>query len=228
MVRTDRALLRAIRLSRWTLLVGALCGCVVGNRGKGVTFETKNPSGVSEVVPGKLYRSGQLTAHGLELAIADYGLRTVVNLRGEDPDPELGGGEREREFCAARGVRYVHLDVDPYQPGLYPSRDHPERPQPEFIQEFLATMSDSANWPVLIHCAGGKHRTGLLVGSYRISAQGYGAAQASAEMMSFGFEPADFRRNPHILAYLEYLAGSSRTAPTRPQTARTTAPTQQE
>jgi protein tyrosine/serine phosphatase len=206
MDRSGTERVRARRVAACTIVLVAVCGCAADRRGGGIAFNDNDPSHVSEVVPAKLYRSGQLTAYGLEQAIAQYGIRTVINLRGEEPDPDLGGGQGEREFCAAHGVRYVHLGVHPERDDLFPTGEHPERPLPPFVQEFLNTMDDPANCPVLIHCAGGKHRTGLLAASYRIVNQDYSAAQASAEMMSYGFETSDFRKNPAVMPFLEYLA----------------------
>ena len=45
-----------------------------------------------EVTPGKFYRCGQLTADGFREAIQRYGIRTVINLQDEDPDPRLPAG----------------------------------------------------------------------------------------------------------------------------------------
>ena len=40
-----------------------------------------------EVIPGRIYRSGQMTADGFRDAIERYRIKTVVNLQHEDPDP---------------------------------------------------------------------------------------------------------------------------------------------
>lgn len=215
MERNGREALRARSLAACALLLGALCGCATGNRTGGIAFSSKNPAQLSEVVPGKLYRSAQPTAHGLEEAMTNYGIRTVINLRGEDPDPDLGNGQGEREFCEAHGLHYLHIGVHQERDDLFPTKQHPERPLPPFVEEFLATMDDANNWPVVIHCAGGKHRTGLLIASYRIAKQGWSAAEASAEMMSYGYGKSDFRQNPHILPYLQYLAARSAPDATR-------------
>lgn len=200
----DRSLSAAV-----AVLMLLLCGCALGDRTPGIAFVNQDPAWVSEVVPGKLYRSGQLTAHGLEKAIEEHGIRTVVNLRGDSPDPDLGGGRREPEFCASKGVRYEHNGVYIEREELFPNKEHPERPLPPFVEEFLATMDDPTTGPVLIHCFAGKHRTGVLIGTYRILRQGRGAAETAAEMMAYGFEPKNFQENPHIMPYLEHLEATS-------------------
>ena len=39
-----------------------------------------------EVVPGQFYRSAQLSGERLGAEIDRYGIKTVINLRGENPD----------------------------------------------------------------------------------------------------------------------------------------------
>jgi protein tyrosine phosphatase (PTP) superfamily phosphohydrolase (DUF442 family) len=57
------------------------------------------------------YRSGQPSPRHLEKRIPRHGIRTVVNLRGEDPDnPMLA---LEAEACARLGVRLEHLRTIP-------------------------------------------------------------------------------------------------------------------
>src|SRR5262245_7158241 len=64
------------------------------------------------VVPGRLYRSGQMTADGFEQAISDLGIRTVLNVQNEIPDPMLRRSfldsrtTSEQELCRRLGVRY--------------------------------------------------------------------------------------------------------------------------
>src|SRR5262245_27455290 len=50
------------------------------------------------IVPGKLYRSGQMTAEGFRDAITDLDIRTVVNLQEDYPDPDL----KESYFDSSR------------------------------------------------------------------------------------------------------------------------------
>src|SRR5205809_4905005 len=42
-----------------------------------------------EVVPGRVYRSGQMTASGLRDAVHELKIRTVVNLQEDARDPDL-------------------------------------------------------------------------------------------------------------------------------------------
>ena len=70
------------------------------------------------VTAGKVYRSGCLTADGFREAIRKFGIRTVINLQEEAPDPSLPRSFfsraqiRESEVCRDMGVRFVFLEVD--------------------------------------------------------------------------------------------------------------------
>src|SRR5690348_1891214 len=75
------------------------------------------------VDPGRVYRSGQMTADGFADAVERFHLRTIINVQDEFPDPdiELSFWSRrtikESELCRQLGVRYVHL-----MPTLLPRR----------------------------------------------------------------------------------------------------------
>src|SRR5437870_5835292 len=42
-----------------------------------------------EVTAAKFYRAGQLTAEGMEDAVQQLGIRTVINVQDEVPDPQM-------------------------------------------------------------------------------------------------------------------------------------------
>src|SRR5260370_920382 len=61
--------------------------------------------------PGGLHRGGQMPADGFERAIRELGIRTVINVQNEIPDPDLrrsfldGRTESEQDLCRRLGVR---------------------------------------------------------------------------------------------------------------------------
>jgi len=122
-----------------------------------------------------LLRSGQPSAADLRSLHAQHGIRTVINLRGEeDGRPWF---EAEREAVSAIGARWVHIRMSGSRP-----------PPPEHVEAFFGLVEDPTNWPVLIHCWGGVHRTGTLSALYRIQHQGWSNDDAVAEMESFWFD----------------------------------------
>jgi protein tyrosine/serine phosphatase len=155
------------------------------------------------VVPGKVYRSGQLTVEGLTEAVQRYHLRTIVNLQDEYPDPDLEKSYfnrdtvKEAELCRQLGVRYVHI-----QPDLIPRRQVPEH-RPKAIDELLLLLDDPANYPVLLHCKAGLHRTGVLVAVYRMEYQGWSPQEAIRELKANGFgEATCHSANDYITQYV--------------------------
>jgi protein tyrosine phosphatase (PTP) superfamily phosphohydrolase (DUF442 family) len=140
-----------------------------------------------EVDPGRVYRSGQMTAAGLEEAVRRFGIRTVINVQDDVPDPDTDnsfwrpGTIKESDLCRRLGVRYVWI-----APDLVPVKDSPER-RPQAIDELLQVLDDQTAYPVLIHCRAGLNRTGCLVAVYRMEYQGWPRMAAFQEMKDLGF-----------------------------------------
>jgi tyrosine-protein phosphatase SIW14 len=139
------------------------------------------------VTPGVLYRSGEMTGAGFTKAVQLYHLRCIVNLQDEYPDPELyryyftTGRIKESELCRQLGVRYVYIPPD-----LLPRRELATQ-QPRAIDQFLNVMDDKSNWPVLIHCRAGLHRTGIMTSLYRMEYEGWTPNEAIHELKANGF-----------------------------------------
>lgn len=139
------------------------------------------------VADGVLYRAGQMTAAGLREAIERYGIRTVINLQHEAPDPFLPehwlgrGRVRESDLCSSLNARYVLLTPD-----LLPEDNRLDRIPPA-VEEFLAIMDDVRNRPVLLHCRAGLHRTGRLTAIYRMEYEGWSAGDALRELRANGY-----------------------------------------
>jgi protein tyrosine phosphatase (PTP) superfamily phosphohydrolase (DUF442 family) len=130
------------------------------------------------VVPGRVYRSGQLAAAELETIIARYRLRTIVNLRGARPGS--GWYDAERAVAARHGVRHYDLDL--------PVRRLPPQPALAALVEIL----QSAPTPLLLHCGAGADRAGLASAVARLL-DGASLAAARAELaLAYGH----FRLSP--------------------------------
>ncbi len=159
-----------------------------------------------EVSPGRVYRSGQMTADGFADAVAEFHLRTIINLQDEYPDPEIrlyavgGGTVKESELCRELGVRYLFMPPD-----LIPRRQVPAH-RPEAIERLLEVLDDPASYPVLLHCRAGLHRTGVLVAVYRMEYEGWSPRAALQELRANGFgewesQAANDYINQYILTY---------------------------
>ena len=155
------------------------------------------------VTPGRFYRSGCMTAAGLEATIKMYGIRTVINLMEESPDPVLQphyfapASVKESALVTKVGARYIAMTVE------YLPRHRALSEQPETIARYLEILDDPKSYPVLIHCKAGLHRTGVLVALYRMELEGWTKDQALAELRANGFgEFASSSANEYIQQYL--------------------------
>jgi protein tyrosine/serine phosphatase len=140
-----------------------------------------------EVEPGRLYRSGQMTAAGFRETIERYRIKTVVNLQHEEPDPVLpenwlGRGKlSESVLCQQLGVKYVLLTPDLLPPG------NTVQMEPPAVADWLKLLDDDRNYPILLHCKAGLHRTGRLTAIYRMQVHGWSAGEALREARANGY-----------------------------------------
>src|SRR6516225_9825762 len=145
-------------------------------------YEYTRGKRLREVVPERVYRSGQMTAPGFIEAVANLKIRTIINLQDEYPDPDIAEGYfttrtiKESELCRRLGVRYVYIPPDLVFRRLVPEC------RPQAIDRILALLDDPATYPVLLHCHAGLHRTGVMVAVYRMEYEGWTREQVMAEM----------------------------------------------
>lgn len=100
-----------------------------------------------EVLPGQLYRSAQLSGERLGEEIDRYGIKTVINLRGEN----VGRAWYDDEIAAVKAHGATHVNF-----GISARKDL----TPEKTQQLLALL-ETAQQPILVHCMSGADRTGL-------------------------------------------------------------------
>jgi protein tyrosine/serine phosphatase len=140
---------------------------------------------------GVLYRSGQMTRAGLERAVHDYGIRTVICLRDGLTAPD----QAEEKYCEAEGVQFIRIPPSSWGDvgGVVPAE--------EGLRKFRALLADPKNHPVLVHCFAGVHRTGAYAAIYRMEFERWSNARAIAELKACGYSNLDDEWD--VLGYLE-------------------------
>ncbi len=117
-----------------------IVGLAIGWRWKNGNF--------GAIEPGRVYRSAQLTPTMLSEAIREYGVKTVLNLRGPNPEQDWYQGERDATLNAGATQIDVPMASDQWL----------SHAQVRTLLEIL----DTCEYPVLIHCEWGAERTGLV------------------------------------------------------------------
>jgi protein tyrosine/serine phosphatase len=116
----------------------------------------------------RFYRGARPKAEDYK-ALAELGVTTVIDLTDNSK-------EYEQPAVEAAGLRYVNI---PMVDKSYPSVEQ--------VNEFLRVVDDPATGKFFLHCAGGRHRTGVLGAVYRFHHDNWNLQQAMAEMEQYEF-----------------------------------------
>jgi protein tyrosine/serine phosphatase len=101
--------------------------------------------------------------------LAQLGIRTIIDLRD---DPEA----YEKRAAESLGMTYINI---PMIAKKYPT--------PEATELFLKTINDPATGKFYVHCAGGRHRTGVMGAVYRFKFYNWNFDQVYKEMKQYDF-----------------------------------------
>jgi protein tyrosine phosphatase (PTP) superfamily phosphohydrolase (DUF442 family) len=126
------------------------------------------------VEDGFFYGSRQMSGDALAEAFEDYGIRTVVNMRSENPEAEWY--QEEVAACAAHKVSHVNF-----------AWSKSRIPDPESLLALLDLL-ENGEPPFLVHCQGGTHRTGTAAAVWLLD-QG-ATPEIAREQFTLGFNDA--------------------------------------
>ena len=114
------------------------------------------------------YRGGRPKAEEFK-NLAALGVKTVIDLTDNSRD-------REQPAVEAAGMRYVNIPIV-----------DKESPSAEQVSAFLKVANSPATGKFYVHCAGGRHRTGVMGALYRFNHDHWNYDQAYAEMKQYDF-----------------------------------------
>ena len=101
--------------------------------------------------------------------LAALGVTTVIDLRDKPTD-------YERPAVEALGMHYVNIPMS--------DKDYPQAAQ---VDQFLKLVNDPATGKFYVHCAGGRHRTGVMGAVYRFNLYHWNYDQVYKEMKDYDF-----------------------------------------
>jgi tyrosine-protein phosphatase SIW14 len=139
----------------------------------------KGVGNFGEVTPA-LFRGAQPNRKGFE-GLAKMGTDIVVDLRGNR--------ESEGKEVRRLGMRYVAI---PW---------HCPFPNDDVFVRFLKLVRENSSKKIFVHCRLGDDRTGMMVASYRMAAEGWTADEAMNEMQKFGFSHPHHFICPRLASY---------------------------
>ena len=116
----------------------------------------------------RFFRGGQPKKDEYQ-ELAALGIKTVIDLRDDPTEYEKGSVE-------ALGMKYVNIPMS--------DSSYPETAK---LDAFLKLVDDPSTGKFYVHCAGGRHRTGVAGAVYRFNHYNWTYDQVYAEMKKYDF-----------------------------------------
>lgn len=160
----SRRLQASLLVLAFTLSIAAVASARAGQRDKFSTVHIKNFGQMND----RFYRGAQPTEADFK-DLAALGIKTIIDLRDDPTSYEKGAAE-------SVGMHYVNI---PMSDSRYPKEEQ--------IQQFLKLATDPATGAFYVHCAGGRHRTGVAGAVYRMTIDGWDYDRSYGEMKNYDF-----------------------------------------
>lgn len=146
------------------------------------------PKRFGVVVPGEVYRSGQMSKWQFVPTIKENGIDVVIDLNGVVPADE---------HQAAEIAAYETLDIENYRFKLHGNGTGDVDTYVEAIAKMAECHRDGKSF--LVHCHAGTQRTGSVVAAFRVLVLGQPPQEAYAELSRYGWEADE---DQELLTYL--------------------------
>jgi protein tyrosine/serine phosphatase len=146
------------------------------------------------IVPGQVYRSGQISPYLIEDVLRERDIDVVIDFTGvpNGPNEEQQAETAAIEKLGITGHRFPLAGDGTGDPESYVSA----------LTTLRQAMADDQQ--VLIHCAAGSQRTGAATGFYRLFYEGWTPEQVVAELKQYDWHP---EKDAILLRYMnEHMA----------------------
>jgi protein tyrosine phosphatase (PTP) superfamily phosphohydrolase (DUF442 family) len=121
-----------------------------------------------------LYRTGLKSISEFQNTCDRVRPRTVISL-ADRVEQEKEPFNREMRYCTNSQIKYISM---PVTLGGWPSTAQ--------VRQFLELVAEAKRQPVLVHCAQGVRRTGMMVAAYQLSVLKFDKPRAKAAIERFG------------------------------------------
>lgn len=156
--------MRLLGLLRALSRFGRVAACQVLGPSNRSNVRAKNFGQMDE----RFYRGARPRKNDYK-GLAALGINTVIDLR-EKPNGY------ERLQVEANGMRYINIAMN--------DTDYPRSEQ---IDAFLSLVNEPTAGKFFVHCAGGRHRTGVIGAVYRFTVNHWSYDRVYREMKSYDF-----------------------------------------
>lgn len=134
-----------------------------------------NKNNFHEIVPSKVYRSGELRNDKLIENIKKYNIKTIIDLR-KGSDHNKRTELREENIAKNLGISYQWIPMVGSN-----TKQHK-------AIEKLISLSESIEEPILIHCSSGTHRSGVITAIWLMIKEEVSPEKAAEQLSpKFGF-----------------------------------------
>ena len=116
----------------------------------------------------RFFRGGQPKENDYS-QLAALGIKTVIDLQNEPTS-------YEKQNVEALGMKYINIPMS--------DKDYPEIAK---IEQFLKLVDEPTTGKFYVHCAGGRHRTGVMGAVYRFNHYNWSYDQVYAEMKKYDY-----------------------------------------
>ena len=116
----------------------------------------------------RFFRGGQPKEDQYQ-ELSALGITTVIDLQDAPTS-------YEKQNVEALGMKYINIPMS--------DKDYPESAK---IEQFLKLVNDPSTGKFYVHCAGGRHRTGVMGAVYRFNHYNWNYDQVYAEMKRYDF-----------------------------------------
>jgi protein tyrosine/serine phosphatase len=163
---------------RWLLLMGWLAGLLLFAAPDALRLN------FHQVARGRAYRCGQLSPSVLKGRLAIHRIRSIVNLRG--PNPQRSWYQDEKRIAAETGICLYDIAIT--------SESAPTSGELRELVRIFTTCPK----PVLIHCESGLDRTGLVAAICLLVEKECSVERARQQMgLRYGIPPWRERTRRH-------------------------------